>query len=97
MPNTTDTRVEQFKAICTNMALQYEKKNHDYGNSFEETVDKLGLIAATTRLYDKMNRVISLTTGREQRVSDESLADTLMDLATYSVMTIMKLERRSND
>lgn len=90
-------RLEKFEAICKDMAIQYEAKNHDYGNSFEETVNKLGIIAATTRLYDKMNRIVTLTTGKDRMVSDESLEDTLMDLATYCVMTVMVLEVRGRD
>lgn len=96
MPSTTD-RVKHFESVCHAMALTYEAKNHDYGNSFEETVNKLGMIAATVRMYDKMNRIITLTTGKDQMVSDESLEDTLMDLATYCVMTVMALEGRGRD
>lgn len=96
MPSTTD-RVKHFESICHAMALTYEAKNHDYGNSFEETVNKLGIIAATTRLHDKMNRIITLTTGKDQSVSKESLEDTLMDMATYCVMTVMVLEGRDHD
>ena len=74
------------------MIALYERKNHDYGNSFSETYRKLGVISATTRMLDKMNRVVSLVTKEQQKVNDESLRDTLIDLANYAVMTIMELD-----
>ena len=42
-------------------------------------------------MSDKMNRIISLTTKENQKVNDESIADTLMDLASYSIMTLIEL------
>lgn len=71
----------------------FEKKNADYGNSFEESLEKHGLIAAIVRMEDKMGRVNSLTKkGAEQKVSDESLVDTLKDLSNYALMTAVWLE-----
>ena len=71
----------------------FEKKNSDYGNSFEESLEKHGLIAAIVRMEDKMGRLNSLTkAGSKQKVSDESLVDTLKDLSNYALMTAVWLE-----
>ena len=71
----------------------FEKKNADYGNSFEESLEKHGIIAAIVRMEDKMGRLNSLTKkGYEQKVSDESLVDTLKDLSNYALMTAVWLE-----
>lgn len=71
----------------------FEKKNSDYGNSFEESLEKHGIIAAIVRMEDKMGRLNSLTKkGAEQKVSDESLVDTLKDLSNYALMTAVWLE-----
>lgn len=71
----------------------FEKKNADYGNSFEESLEKHGIIAAIVRMEDKMGRLNSLTEpGSEQKVSDESLVDTLKDLSNYALMTAVWLE-----
>lgn len=80
--------VEQFMAITSDMAKIYSAKNHDYGNSFEQSLDKFGIIASVVRLGDKMNRIESLA-KKEAQVKDESIKDTLLDLASYSVMTLM--------
>lgn len=71
----------------------FEKKNADYGNSFEESLEKHGIIAAIVRMEDKMGRLNSLTKkGAEQKVYDESLIDTLKDLSNYALMTAVWLE-----
>lgn len=71
----------------------FEKKNADYGNSFEESLEKHGIIAAIVRMEDKMGRLNSLSKkDYEQKVSDESLVDTLKDLSNYALMTAVWLE-----
>ena len=83
----------KFNDITEEMNALYERKNHDYGNSFSETFRKLGIISAATRMLDKMNRIVSLVTKDQQKVNDESLRDTLIDIANYAVMTIMEIDK----
>ena len=80
--------------ICKELTETYEKKNADYGNSFENSLDKHGLIAGIVRMDDKMSRLISLNSKKEQQVMDESLRDTLMDLANYAIMSVMWLDEQ---
>lgn len=82
-------KLRTFDKITKEMLEMYSKKNHDYGDSFGETFKKLGLISAVTRISDKVNRLVSLST-KDAKV-DESLEDTLLDLASYSVMTLIEL------
>lgn len=64
------------------------RKNHDYGNSFEESLDQFGIVASIVRMSDKMNRLVSLTDeSKTQQVGSESLLDTLEDLSNYAAMT----------
>ena len=84
----------KFSDITDEMNALYERKNHDYGNSFSETFRKLGIISAATRMLDKMNRIVSLVTKDQQKVNDESLRDTLIDIANYAVMTIMEIDKK---
>ena len=87
--------IELFKQITAKMAETYEKKNADYGNSFEETIKKWGPNIALARIDDKLNRVNSLLKS-EAQVKDESIEDTLMDLSTYAIMTLMALKKSGN-
>ena len=70
----------------------FVKKNIDYGNSFEESLEKHGLIAAIVRMEDKMSRLNTLS-KQEALVSDESLVDTLKDLSNYALMSAVWLEQ----
>lgn len=88
--------VEQFMSITHNMAKTYAAKNHDYGNSFEQSLDKFGLVASVVRLGDKMNRIESLT-KKEAQVKDESIKDTLLDMANYAIMTVMWMDKKSGE
>lgn len=84
-------KYEKHMEICKQLNQIYKDKNHDYGDSFGETFKKLGIISAVTRITDKVNRLQSLCT-KEQKVEDESIIDTLMDLANYAIMTIIEIE-----
>lgn len=86
-------RTKQFKMIVSEMADTYEKKNADYGNSFEKTLDKWGINIGLARLEDKFNRVTQLLSTTASPKVDESIDDTLKDLATYSIMLLMWLEK----
>ena len=74
----------------------YEQKNKAYGNSFHETYEKLGLISAVTRITDKYNRLVNLTVNPDINKGDESIKDTLLDLANYCIMTYMEIEQNEN-
>lgn len=84
--------VEHFKKIATELGELYEKKNKAYGNSFGDTYKKLGIISAVTRISDKYNRLCNLATNPDINNLGESLEDTLRDMASYCIMTVMELE-----
>ena len=52
-------KINLFKEITNKLADTYERKNHDYGDAFGQSVQKYGLIAALTRMGDKFNRMES--------------------------------------
>ena len=87
-------KVQRHKEIAEELNAIYISKNHDYGDSFGETFRKLGIISAVTRISDKVNRLQSLAvkTEEERKVKDESIKDTLYDLANYAIMTFIELE-----
>lgn len=66
----------------------YAEKNAAYGNSFTDSLDEDGLIVAKIRLNEKLNRFKQLYKNfPENHNTDESLLDTLTDLANYAVIT----------
>ena len=83
-----------FSSIVEQMKEIYSRKNSDYGNSFEQSLDEEGLAAARIRLGDKWNRFKTLSKGKEIKVTNESLQDTLIDMANYCIMTSMWLSKK---
>jgi len=64
----------------------YKEKNADYKNSFHRTICKYGMVAGLVRISDKYERIQSLLESGEWHVRDESLTDSIGDMATYCVM-----------
>lgn len=88
-----DNDVKEFGNILKDMINLYAKKNHDYGNAFEKGIKDIGPKYAVSRLYDKVNRFITFTDNNELLVKDEKIEDTLIDLANYSIMTIIAMRK----
>lgn len=89
-------KVVKHKAICDELNKLYERKNHDYGDSFHTTFVEEGMAMSRIRLGDKFSRFKTLSSGTDQMVSDESVRDTLMDLANYAIMTILEMEMKED-
>lgn len=85
-------KIEHHASICEEINKLYERKNHDYGDSFHQTFVEEGMAMARIRLADKFSRFKTLSLGEEQKVNDESIRDTLIDLANYAIMTILEME-----
>lgn len=89
--------LQRYNKLLAEMYVTYFKKNHDYGDSFSRSFKKYGLVAAMVRMEDKWNRLDNMATGAEQKVADETIRDTLLDLAGYCVMTTMELDREKDN
>jgi hypothetical protein len=81
---------EHFE-ICKQLNETYKSKNTAYGNSFGKSFEEFGIVAALVRLEDKWNRIKALSKGAENNVLDESIKDTLLDMANYCIMTYMEV------
>ena len=86
---------EDYYSVVGRMKDIYAAKNADYGNSFEMTLDKYGIIGAIIRMQDKMNRIDGYYwKPDEDKKVDESLIDTLEDLGNYAIMTSVWLRNQ---
>lgn len=79
-----------FHQVLDEMEDLYQKKNKRYGNSFSKTYETLGLISAVTCINHKHNRLCALAKNPDLDQLDESIEDTLIDMANYCVMTLME-------
>ena len=90
-------KTKQHQAYLDYIHNTYIAKNSDYGDSFSESMDEYGLTAGLIRMGDKMSRLKSLNKRETMSVHDESLQDTLLDLANYAIMTAMWLNPEDED
>lgn len=81
----------RFRFITEEMVTLYSQKNADYGDAFTESLDEDGLLVSKIRLKDKLNRFSQLI-NNDALVNDESMRDTLIDMANYAVMTMMWID-----
>lgn len=85
----TDDKGQIHLEICTLLNWIYQKKNHDYGDSFAKLRNELPE-AILVRIYDKYSRLKTLLQDADEKVKDESIDDALMDLANYCIMELVE-------
>lgn len=90
--NYNEKLVQEHQELTEQLNLLYKVKNKKYGDSFGKKVRKRGLKSALDRMEDKWNRLEYLIENNEDGSdTDESLEDTLVDLANYCLMTVMEI------
>ena len=87
---------DTFESVLDEMRDLHVKKNKDYGDAFHKSFEEFGVTAGVVRLNDKMERVKSLVKNGKAEVKDESLMDTLKDMASYAVMLYVELKNIEN-
>lgn len=90
-------KYERHAEICQELNKTYKVKNVAYGDSFSKNFKKRGIQSAIVRMGDKWNRIEALADGAENAVKDESLKDTLDDMANYCIMLRIELEQAETD
>lgn len=75
-----------------------ESKNTDYGDSFAKLYRKFGLQYPLIRQLEKTDRLDNLIMGQgEAKVTDESVEDTIRDIAGYAVLTLVTMQKEKKD
>lgn len=92
-----------FAELAQSITISHARKNDNYGNAFspffrkEEALRKgSGVAYAVSRISEKAHRAEILSRGKG-RVKDEPLIDTLLDIATYCLMTVEEMELSRNE
>ena len=89
---------ESISTISDDLSSLYARKNHDYGNVWNDELDLFGILPFRIRIWEKLNRAITLLSAPDgQQVNDESVMDTITDICNYCVMTAMWLDEHSED
>ena len=91
----SNQRYELHMELCKCLNGIYKAKNNDYGDSFT-AVRKKYPNAILIRLNDKLSRLEALMGGREQKITDENIKDTLLDMANYCLMELVEMTVDAN-
>lgn len=84
-------KYEHHSSICSKLNDIYIRKNKDYGDSFA-IVRKNIPNSVLVRLWDKLLRLNNLMQNNDNHLVDESIEDTLMDMANYCIMELVERE-----
>lgn len=80
----------EFKKITEEMYDLHVRKNNDYSSEGIDNISSLGERGVFVRLWDKMCRMKALLWDRkDQKVNDESLDDTITDMAVYCIILLI--------
>jgi len=85
---------EAFYSLLENMKEVHDMKRHDYASKEDvfknfRTCEMAGIPAwkgCAIRIGDKFSRLMSFVKQEELKVKDESIRDTLIDMANYAII-----------
>ena len=84
----------KYSTILKRMDDTHTRKNNDYGDAAYQGYKKYGDFYFLVQLHNKMSRLESLTVNKKtQMVKDESIDDTLLDMANYAIMFLESRHR----
>jgi hypothetical protein len=87
-PEYSEQRLQQLKSVQREAFALFERKNRDYGDAFAN----YGVVGVLVRIGDKIQRALSITKNGVTMVDNESVRDTLIDLANYASMAVVLLD-----
>lgn len=98
-PHTVENnnKLQIHQDICDQIHTLYCKKNADYGDSAYKTFKDFGIVSVAIRISDKFNRFINLIKHPTIAVVEESIVDTLMDMAGYCILAVMFLKEEEDE
>lgn len=96
MSMTREEYMQFHRDCCDRMVKITEAKNADYTSGSDDPffnftrVEAIGIAETErgflTRMFDKLARVVTFVNKGVLKVSDESVEDTLLDLANYCIL-----------
>ena len=102
----TDEYLEMHKAITDQMHEITKAKNADYTGKGADpfanfrAVNVAGISTAQgffTRIADKYMRLAGFVKNQTLEVKDESVEDTLLDMANYCILMVCEMRDRKDD
>lgn len=103
--NTYTPYEQKYMEVIEKLKNTFLKKNHDYGSSVKKNYDKFesygkneGLKYVFGRIAEKHDRLENLIYGNHtNQVTDESIEDTLLDMANYAILAAVSIQEHKSD
>ena len=95
---------ERFYELLNTMKKTHDAKRHDYANPDDvfanfRTCEQAGIPAwkgCCVRLGDKFSRIMGFAKKEKLMVKDESIKDTLIDMANYALIALILYEEEQD-
>jgi len=87
----SETKVQRHKRLCEGLTALYERKNKDYADSFAKARKEIPNYTLG-KIFDKFERYKNLSRTADRQVLDETIVDTLLDMANYCLMEVIERE-----
>lgn len=91
------SRVQDYENVQKQMLDIFKERDLAYGNSTGDTFEKFGVVSYLVRMTDKLNRATNLCKNPEIPTNRESIVDNLLDLANYSILAVMDIQKEESD
>ena len=96
---------ERFYELLDYMREIHDAKRHDYANEEDvfanfRTCEMAGIHAwkgCCVRIGDKFSRIMGFANKETLKVKDESIKDTLIDMANYSLIALILYEEKMEE
>ena len=96
---------ERFYELIQTMKDTHDAKRHDYANTDDvfanfRTCEMAGIPAwkgCCVRIGDKFSRIMGFAKKEKLKVKDESIKDTLIDLANYAIIALILYEEEQEE
>jgi hypothetical protein len=95
-PMTREQYLQFHRDCCDKMVEITQRKNADYTSGSDDPffnftrVEAIGITETErgflTRMFDKLSRIVTFVNKGVLQVKDESVEDTLLDLANYCIL-----------
>lgn len=83
--------MKDFTEISESLDKFTSKKNEAYGDAYSKNYEVFGTTYAAIEVFNKVNRIVTLTKNNLSEANNESLFDSYVDLRNYAEFAIQHM------
>lgn len=83
--------MKKFEEISDALDKFTAKKNEAYGDAYGKNYEVFGTTYAAIEVFNKVNRIVTLTKNNLSEANNESLFDSYVDLRNYAEFAIQHM------